>query len=105
MENIIYRPISPEEEKKKRIDCIPHIIFKVINELIITHFDGKKSIVRQDEILDKICTEETGLTHDKVFESHYLDVEEYYEEQGWKVTYGKPAYCENYDAYFKFETK
>lgn len=99
------RPISPEEVRELRIDYIPSIVFEATNELIIKHFDGTRAIVKQDEILDKICTDETGLTHDNVFESHYLDIEDYYRKQGWKVTYDKPAYCESYDAYFKFEVK
>ena len=103
MEKIKNRPITPEEVRKSRITYIPDIVFEAINELIIKHFDGKESIVKQDEILDKICTEETGLTHNMVFDFHFLDIEDIYREQGWEVTYDKPTYCEDYDAYFKFE--
>ena len=105
MEKIKNRPITPEEVRKSRIDYIPSVVFEVTNELIIKHFDGRESIVRQEEILDKICTEETGLSHDMVFESHYLDIEDYYREQGWNVTYDQPAYNESYKAYFIFKVK
>lgn len=54
--------------------------------------------------------EVTHMIPDFIFEAvnqlikeKWLDIEDHYRKAGWKVTYDKPAYCENYDAYFKFE--
>lgn len=105
MEEKTFGPISPEEVRKKRIDYIPAIIFEVFNELIISHFNGEKSVVRQDDVLNKVCTEESGLSRQTVFEKHYLDIEDFYREKGWKVEYDKPAYCETYPATFTFSIK
>jgi len=94
--------ITPDEVRKSRKDYIPEVVFKEINNLIVEKFDGVESKVLQEEIIQRICNEETGLTSQKVFERHYLDIEDFYKEAGWKVTYDKPAYCENYKAYFIF---
>ena len=105
MEKIKNRSITPEEVKKLKVHTIPDVIFEATNELIIKHFDGIRAIVELNEIIDKVCTEETGLTHNEIFDSHYLDIEDYYRNQGWDVTYDDPAYCENYEPYFEFKIK
>lgn len=102
MKNRKFGPISPEEVRKSRIDYIPSIIFETINELITNNFDGKRSVVKQDDILNRVCTEGSGLSREKVFEHHYLDIEDFYRQKGWKVEYDKPAYCESYPATFTF---
>lgn len=94
--------ITPDEVRKSRKDYIPEVIFNEINKLIVENFDGVESKVLQEDILKRVCTEETGLTSDKIFRYHYLDIEDFYKEAGWKVTYDKPAYCENFKAYFIF---
>jgi hypothetical protein len=38
-----------------------------------------------------------------IFDNHWLDIEDHYRKAGWKVTYDKPSYYEDYDAFFKFE--
>lgn len=95
--------ITPYEVRKSRKDCIPEVIFNEINKLIVENFDGVESKVYQDDIISRVCNNETGLTSSKIFERHYLDIEHFYEEAGWKVTYDKPAYCETHKAYFIFK--
>lgn len=94
--------ITPDEVRKSRKDYIPEVIFKEINQLIIENFDGIESKVYQEDIINRVCTEETGLTSSKIFERHYLDIEDFYREAGWKVIYDKPGYCETYKAFFVF---
>lgn len=95
--------ITPDEVRKSRKDYIPEVIFKEINKLLIVeNFDGVESKVYQEDIINRVCTGETGLTSSKIFEKHYLDIEDIYKDAGWKVTYDKPGYCETYKAYFIF---
>jgi hypothetical protein len=42
------------------------------------------------------------LTRAFIFSKGYLNFEELYEAQGWKVVYDKPAYNESYKANFTF---
>lgn len=43
-----------------------------------------------------------AISTDEVYRRRLLDVEELYRASGWKVEYDKPAYCEDFEAYFKF---
>jgi len=99
---IMDRPIRPDEVRSMRIDYIPSIIFATINRLILERFDGKKVTIKQEEILDEVCTEESGLTREMVFDNHYLDIEGFYRNEGWHVEYDQPGFCENYPPTFTF---
>lgn len=46
------------------------------------------------------------LTKDEIFDNHWLDIEDIYREQGWKVKYDKPGYNEeSFKPYFEFSVK
>jgi hypothetical protein len=100
------RPITPSEVVIQHRESIPSIIIDAFNKLIVKHFSPvtKESTVKQDEVLDMVCGEDT-FSRSTVFKNHWLDVEAIYREQGWDVRYDKPAYNENYDAYFVFSFK
>ena len=97
------RPIKPEEVRARRIDFIPSIIFETINAMICEKFDGKSATLKQEDILNRVCNESSGLTRQEIFDKHYLDIEPCYREQGWKVEYDKPGYNESYPATFTFK--
>lgn len=97
------RPIKPEEVRAKRLDSIPPIIFETINTMICEKFDGKSATLKQEDILNRVCNECSSLTRQEIFSKHYLDIEPFYREQGWKVEYYKPGYNENYPATFTFK--
>lgn len=96
-------PIKPEEVRARRIDFIPSIIFETINTMICEEFDGKSATLKQEDILNRVCNESSGLTRQEIFDKHYLDIEPFYREQGWKVEYDKPGYNESYPETFTFK--
>ena len=102
-------PISPAEAEKAHRGTIPDSIIDAFNKLIVKHYKPilKEAVVKQDEVLDMVCGDpDCGrLTRTEVFDNNWLDVEDIYREQGWHVTYDKPAYNETYDAYFVFSIK
>ena len=97
------RPFSPEEVRAKRLDSIPSIIFETINAMICEKFDGKSATLKQEDIQNRVCNEDSGLTRREIFDKHYLDIEPFYQEQGWKVEYDKPGYNESTTATFTFK--
>ena len=99
------RPITPEEVRAMRIDFIPSVIFETINTMICEKFDGKSATLKQEDILLRVCNESSGLTRQEIFNKHYLDIESFYREQGWKVEYDKPGYNETYPATFTFSVR
>lgn len=72
------RPIKPEEVRARRIDFIPSIIFETINTMICEKFDGKSATLKQEDILNKVCNESSGLTRQEIFDKHYLDIEPFF---------------------------
>ncbi len=97
-------PIKPEDLPKQKRKQIPNIIIETVNKLITKNWstETREATVYQDDILKEIGEQ---LDHDKIFDNHWLDIEDIYREQGWKVVYDSPAYCESYPAYFVFSIK
>ena len=94
-------PIKPEEV----VHTIPDFIIEAVNNLIKENWDGKSAIIKQDDIMKVISSddpEDSRPSRQKVFEHRWLDIEPIYRQVGWKVLYDKPDYNEDYDAYFKF---
>lgn len=95
------KPITPDEVKH----IIPDFIIEVVNKLIQEKWDGHEAIIKQDEIMDIISSDDEDddkPSRQKIYDKGWLDFEPLYREAGWNVEYDKPGYCENYDAYFKF---
>lgn len=97
------KPIKPAEiaEARKRLSGYDEVI-KIFNQMIIESWNGSSVTLRQDEIVKRIL-KETNITHENIFSMHYLDVEDDFRAQGWKVEYDKPGYCETYEATFTFK--
>lgn len=102
-------PISFNEVEEKFFETqIPEKVINVVNNLILEHYkpNSKESVVKQDEILNEICTEETGYSHNYVFDHHWLDFEKLYAKYGWSVEYNRASYGEeDFDPYFVFKEK
>lgn len=94
-------PITPSEVVALKQTIIPDTVIDVFNELIAKGWNGGQSRVMQDEAANLIASR-LDIKRHEVFNNHYLDVEPIYKAAGWKVYYDKPAYCENYEAYFIF---
>lgn len=114
MENkILGQPIPFDKfiDEYKKTDRIPSFVYEAVNKLLFKKWDGKKATITQDEIIDSISipTEYDGTGYrdfrKMIFDNHWLDIEDSYNEKGWHVEYDKPAYCEDYVAYFTFIKK
>ena len=108
----LIKPITPEEVGSKKKEIIPEEVIMAFNTLIAKHWSGNQAKFTQNELIDMI-TLNYGQSHDDVpenfrndiFTNKWLDVEPIYEQAGWKVIYDKPAYCENYEAFFIFKKR
>lgn len=90
------KPITPDEV----VHEIPDVVIEVVNALIKEKWNGQKSHILQEEILERL-----SIPHDEIFEKRWLDFEHIYREAGWFVIYDKPAWDEDYKPYFDFEKK
>ncbi len=95
--------IRPEEVLNAKQTLMPECVLESFNTLIAENFNGRYARILQKDVIAKICAH--GHSRDTIFDKHWLDVEDIYRAQGWKVEYDKPGYCESYDASFTFSIK
>jgi hypothetical protein len=98
----LIKPISPDNIASAKADIFPDYVIESVNELIAANFSAGSANFTQDEVIDAIMSKAGDLTRAFIFSKGYLNFEELYEAQGWKVVYDKPAYNESYKANFTF---
>lgn len=99
------KPIAPDDAFDKaeqmRIAAIPEKVVEVFNTLIVENMRHGVARVTQNDAISRII-DAMGVERQIVFDKNWLDIEALYRAAGWKVNYDKPAYYENYDAFFEF---
>lgn len=96
-------PIKPSDIPVAKLYAIPESVIQVVNDILARRFvsSGGRVIIKQKEIVNELVANH-GLTASHIYSNDYLNFEEIYRANGWRVKYDKPAYCENYDAFFEF---
>lgn len=84
---------------------IEHVIhpsmIRAVN-MLLSRFNGKSLTLKEKEIVTKFLELEPDISRDVIFDNHWLDFEGIYIRKGWKVSYDRPGYDENYDPYYIF---
>ena len=97
-------PFTFDDVKKSKKSHNMDIIIDAVNKLLVKNFSKRSSIIiSQDELIKEIKSLNDAVTNSELFENHYLDIEDLYENYGWKVTYNKSAYNEESSSTFTFE--
>ncbi len=101
------KPITPQEVAQQKLSNIPEFVIEIFNELIAENFSGRSSVVLQNDVVKRVQKklDEDSRNAGYLMNYTWLNVEEIYEEVGWKVTYDQPGYNESYDATFTFKKK
>ena len=97
-------PIRPSDVAAPKEATFPPEVIEVFNDLIAKNYSGGSATVRQKDAVAEIETR-MGVDKRRIFAEGWLNVEEVYRAQGWKVEYDKPGYNESYDAFFVFRGK
>lgn len=97
-------PLRPNEIGPAKAAMIPHEVINAVNELLTSKFVSRKRsvIIHQCDIVRLAKAKMDPGTR---FDYEWLNFEGLFESYGWKVTYDKPAYCENYEPSFEFTAK
>lgn len=95
------KPISPAEVAAAKREHIPAVVFEAFNAEIAANFTGGRAKVLQKDVVARLV--EGGMDRQVIFDKGYLNVEEAYRAEGWRVEYDKPGYNESYDASFEFK--
>ncbi len=99
------KPITPSEAIDQKTSLIPDIVFTSFNDLISENIDVTgEALVKQKDVVKRIM-DNSEITEGQIYKGKYLDIEDFYRKSGWAVTYDKPAYYEDYDAFFIFRKK
>jgi hypothetical protein len=106
------KPITPKEAKASKHSSIPDEIIQATNELIVEHLelDGSATVLQKDitsRALSKFkkANSESKITSQMMFDKKWMDIEPVFRAAGWRVTYDKPGFNEEYEASFCFERK
>lgn len=97
------KPISPSEVAELKQKVFPDFVIEAFNNCIARKFKGRTATIMQNEVLAeiiKLCPHE--IDNHYIFKNSWLDVEDVYRKNGWKVTYDSPGYCESYEPSFEF---
>jgi|SRR5215217_4188967 len=98
------KPISPNEIAEAKKSAFPDFVVETFNELIAANFsNGSATILQEDAVA--LLMERGQVNRNQVFNMGWLNIEEIYRAEGWKVSYDKPGYNESYPASFEFRKK
>ena len=99
------KPITPDEVIPLKNKLIPDLVIEAWNEIIAEKYTSSGyANIKQGDIVTRIQTR-MDCARQTVFDKHWLDVEDIYEEAGWDVKYDKPGWDETYEANFTFKRK
>jgi hypothetical protein len=95
------KPITPDEIVEQKIRDLPDAVIEAWNRIIAQRYTGGSVIIMQDDVVEALLPL-AGYDRGLIFNEGWLDIEELYRANGWKVEYDRPAYNESYRASFKF---
>ena len=96
------KPFGPADARANVVNVIPDTVLNAVNALLSENYDASEITLTQKDIIARV----KKLRHPADdFDYKWLNFEPVYEQAGWVVKYEKPAYDENFDAYFTFKPK
>lgn len=99
------RAISPKEAIENRSQEIPDFVFVAVNYFLCLRISNTRIIITQDELIDKIQEQNSGITRTALFANYWLDFENAYKEKGWKVHYEKQCIRDSGCSHWEFNKK
>lgn len=98
------KAFSPADAEAARDVSIPDGVIVAVNDLLAKKYRKGAIILRIGEVQTAIVAEMKLLDKSQIVQ-HWLDFEEIYRKQGWKVVYDGPGYNESYEGYYEFNRK
>lgn len=95
-------PLKPDQIQVAKNADLPDFVISAVNEMLVKKWTGHQARFTQREIIGLILSKGDNVTRELLFENHWLDFEDIYRRQGWKVEYDSPGYNESYEANFTF---
>lgn len=97
------QPITKQQAKEQKASRVfPDFVIQAFNECISASQIKNTPIVLQKDVVKRIMELGNIENKQKIFDEHWLDVEDHYRKAGWKVVFDNPGYNEDYEARFEF---
>lgn len=97
------QPITKQQAKEQKAARVfPDFVIQAFNECIAESQLKNSRTVLQKDVVKRIMKLGKIRNSQKIFDEHWLDVEDHYRKAGWTVKFDKPAYNESYEASFEF---
>ena len=96
------QPIRPKDIVSAKTAVTPDEVIQSFNEEIARKWDGRESLIYQDDI-KTIIAGKMNLDSVRPFDMEWLNIEPIYRAVGWVVYYDKPGYNEAGRAFFRFK--
>jgi hypothetical protein len=96
---MVVKSITPKEAKA--LKTFPDKIIETWNQIIIEKCKDGHAVIHQNDIARRLAAA-MDITTNKVYETGWLDIENFYRKAGWKVEYDRPGYNETYPATYEF---
>lgn len=101
------KPFTPDEAVASKLSSIPDAVIETVNKLLSMRYsNGGRASFRISEIvgpaLEQMQAQGIKVSKDDFFSKKWLDFEDVYRKQGWKVVYDNPGCCEDYEGYWEF---
>lgn len=95
-------PVKPSEVAERQAEVFPDEVIRVVNEFLLSTGGGKRVVIKQRDIVKRLVA--LGIKEKDIYQNHWLDFESMYRVAGWKVSFDKPGFNEQYyEPYFVFE--
>jgi len=98
------KPISPEDIPVQKAIDIPDEVLETWNSMIARAYSGGSARITLKEASAELQSL-LGKSHSEIRKAGYLDIEEIYRAEGWKVVYDSPGFNESYEAYYVFSKR
>ena len=103
------KPFSPADAANAKINMIPKEVIEVVNAILAAKIHPLRPIsIKQHEIINgarEKMTNGSDYANSDFFTKGWLEIEPLYQAEGWKVSYHRPSYDEDFEAYFEFTAK
>lgn len=98
------KPISPDDIAAQKANDLPDAVIGCWNSMIARKYSGGTARILLSEASRELQLT-VNKTHNEIRELGYLDIEDLYRAQGWRVNYDQPGYNESYPAYYEFSKR
>lgn len=98
------KPISPDEIPIQKALDLPDKVIECWNSMIARAYsEGSARITLTDASAE--LQNLFGKTHSEIRKLGYLDIEDVYRAEGWRVKYDQPGFNETYEAFYVFSKR